>query len=111
MQMTMATEERLDRRFTALADPTRRELIARLSRRSLRAGELCRGLPMSRPAVSKHLRVLREAGLVDAKKQGRTQVYRLAEGGIRDVTSYIERVGRGWDRALEAFKRYTEEER
>ena len=66
---------------------------------------------MSRPAVSRHLRVLREAGLVEAEKQGRTQVYRLARGGVSDLREYLEEVGRGWEQALEAFKRHAEEER
>jgi DNA-binding transcriptional ArsR family regulator len=104
-------EERLDQGLAALADATRRELLNRIVARPRRANDLCRGLPMSRPAVSRHLRVLREAGLVEANKRGREQVYRVSPLGIRDVQAYLEEIGRGWDRALEAFKRYAEEER
>jgi DNA-binding transcriptional ArsR family regulator len=103
---------RLDRTLTALADPTRRRLIERVGRRAQRPNELCRGLPMSRPAVSKHLRILREAGLLEAVPQGREMLYRLARrpGGLSEARAYIERVSRTWDRALEAFKAFAEQE-
>src|SRR5262245_2535676 len=103
---------RLDRTLTALADPTRRRLIERVGRRAQRPNELCRGLPMSRPAVSKHLRILREAGLLEAVPQGREMLYRLARrpGGLVEARAYIERVSRTWDQALEAFKAFAERE-
>lgn len=63
---------------------------------------------MSRPAVSKHLRVLREAGLVEARKKGRQQLYRLSPRGLGEVERYMARIGRFWDAALNSFKRYTE---
>lgn len=65
---------------------------------------------VSRPAVSRHLRVLREAGLIEAQKLGRTQVYRLRPGGISEARRWIEESGRFWDRALEAFRRHVEKE-
>ena len=103
---------RLDRTLTALADPTRRRLLDRLSRRAVRASDLGRGLPMSRPAVSKHLRILREARLIDAVPQGREVLYRLASRptSLVEVRRYVERVGRAWDRVLEAFAAFAEEE-
>src|SRR4029453_2844465 len=96
----------LDRTFAALADPTRRMLIERIGQKPRRAGDLSRGLTISRPAVSKHLRVLRQAGLVSAAPQGRELVYRLAAAasGIEEARSYFERVSRFWDHALQAFK-------
>jgi DNA-binding transcriptional ArsR family regulator len=112
MASTRRTSLALDRTFAALADPTRRMLLERMGRRPHRAGDLCRGLPISRPAVSKHLRVLREAGLVNAIPRGREKLYRLAPSapGIDQARSYLERAGRLWDRALEAFKAFAEQE-
>jgi DNA-binding transcriptional ArsR family regulator len=102
----------VDRSLTALADPTRRALLGRLAHGPRRAGELAEGFPMSRPAVCKHLRVLKEAGLVKARKQGRKQVYRLAPPqGVEEARKVVEEVSRFWDIALQSFKRYAEEER
>jgi DNA-binding transcriptional ArsR family regulator len=102
----------LDRTLIALADPTRRTLIDRIGRRAERASDLCHGLPMSRPAVSRHLRVLREAGLVEAMPDGREVRYRLAHPRqLEEVRAYVDRVSRFWDAALDAFKRFAEETR
>lgn len=93
----------------ALADPTRRKLIERIGKKTQRASDLGRGLPMSRPAVSRHLRVLREAGLVDAVPEGRELKYRLAQRQrLVEVRQYIDRVSRFWDQALDAFKAFAE---
>jgi DNA-binding transcriptional ArsR family regulator len=102
----------LDRTLLALADPTRRELIERVGRGPTRATDLSRGLPMSRPAVAKHLRVLQGAGLVTAVPQGREVLYQRAEdsSAIDEVRMYLERMSRGWDQALAAFKRFAEAE-
>ena len=99
----------LDRTLIALADPTRRKLIDRIGRKSQRASDLCRGLPMSRPAVSRHLRVLREARLVEATAEGREMRYRLAPPQrLAEVRQYVERMSQFWDRALDAFKAFAE---
>lgn len=81
-----------------------------LGRRPGRAGELASRFSVSRPAVSRHLRVLREAGLVEATKVGRAQVYRLRPGGIAEARRWMEETGRFWDSALEAFRRHVEKE-
>jgi DNA-binding transcriptional ArsR family regulator len=106
------TQGQLDRTLLALSDPTRRRLVERLGRRPQRPTDLGRGLPISRPAISRHLRVLRNAGLVSAVPQGREILYQLAERarGIEEARAYFERVSRGWDQALSAFKRYAESE-
>src|SRR5215831_18153035 len=98
---------RLDRTLLALADPTRRRLVERVARGPVRATDLSRGLPMSRPAVAKHLRVLQGAGLVHAVPQGREVLYQRAEdsGPIEEARAYLEAMSAGWDRALAAFKR------
>jgi DNA-binding transcriptional ArsR family regulator len=76
--------------LAALADPTRRELIALLAGGELAAGELARRFPVSRPAISRHLRVLREAGLVRARIDGKRRLYRLDAGPLRELDSWLE---------------------
>jgi DNA-binding transcriptional ArsR family regulator len=112
MAAQRVVDHALDRTFAALADPTRRVLLERMGRKPHRAGDLCRGLTISRPAVSKHLRVLREAGLVSAIPRGRELVYRLAPAapGLDQARAYIERATALWDHALAAFKAFAEQE-
>jgi len=107
-----ARATRLDRTLLALSDSTRRYLLDRLGRRPQRPTDLGRGLPITRPAVSRHLRVLRNAGLIDAVPQGREIRYRLAENtrAIDEACAYFERMSRGWDEALIAFRKYAESE-
>jgi DNA-binding transcriptional ArsR family regulator len=101
----------IDSVFAALSDPTRRELLARLARRPSRAGDLAVGLPMSRPAVSKHMSVLRRARLIESRRNGREQIYRLRPQGraaIEELQRTLERVSSFWDTALESFKNFAE---
>lgn len=102
----------LDRTLAALAEPTRRRLIERIAREPQRASDACRGLRVSRPAVSKHLSVLHRAGLVTIETRGRERIYRLAaeSRGIDEARAYFARVSGFWDRALEAFKAFAKEE-
>jgi DNA-binding transcriptional ArsR family regulator len=100
----------VDAALAALSDPTRREIVEALGRAPRRAGDLADRFPISRPAVSKHLRVLREAGLVDAEEQGRERVYYLVPRGLDEVKKYMDRASRMWEDALDAFKRYAEGE-
>lgn len=100
----------IDRAFAALADPTRRRILTLVAEGPRQAGELAQGFPVSRPAVSKHLRVLREAGLVEDEKVGRARVYRLRGEGLAEARRWMEEAGRVWDAALEAFRRHVEEE-
>lgn len=98
----------IDETLFALADETRREIIARLASGPQPAGRLAHGLPMSRPAVSKHLRVLREARLIESTKVGRQQLYRLAPGGFAQLQAALAEVGRFWTVALDEFKQFAE---
>lgn len=84
----------------ALADPTRRLLLERLTAGPRSAGELARGLPMSRPAVSQHLRVLREAQLVSERREGTKRIYRLDSQGLAQLRTYFDGF---WQRALDNF--------
>jgi DNA-binding transcriptional ArsR family regulator len=87
--------------MTALADPTRRAIFERLGEGPLAVGELARDLPVSRPAVSQHLRVLKEAGLVTERRDGTRRLYRIEPDGVAVLRAYFDDF---WSRALEAFK-------
>ena len=90
----------------ALGDATRRALLERLRRGPLPGGELARGLPVSRPAVSQHLRVLKEARLVRDQAEGAKRLYRLDPRGFASLRSYLDNF---WGEALEAFQAKVEE--
>jgi DNA-binding transcriptional ArsR family regulator len=92
--------------FGALADPTRREVFERLAARPSSVGELAGQLPVSRPAVSQHLRVLKDAGLVVAHSAGARRIYRLDPEGVAMVREYLDQF---WRRSLETFKIVAEE--
>lgn len=91
----------------ALGDPTRREIFERLARRPLAVIDLANALPVSRPAVSQHLRVLRDAGLVMVRQQGTRHVYQVDPRGIEMMREYLDRM---WDKALGSFKAFAERE-
>jgi len=77
--------------LTALGDPTRRAILETLRDGPRAVGEIARGLPVSRPAVSQHLRVLREAGLVRARREGTRHVYGVDRAGLVEVRDYLEK--------------------
>ena len=87
--------------MNALGDPTRRSIFERLARTSMAVGELAAELPVSRPAVSQHLKVLKEAGLVRERAEGTRRVYRVDLDGVAELRSYFDRF---WDQALADFK-------
>jgi DNA-binding transcriptional ArsR family regulator len=87
--------------LSALADPTRREIFERVAERPRAVGELADGLPVSRPAVSQHLKVLKEAGLVSDTAVGNRRVYTVNPDGVAALRAYFEGF---WNRALGAFK-------
>jgi DNA-binding transcriptional ArsR family regulator len=87
--------------MNALGEPTRRTIFERLARRPMAVGELASELPVSRPAVSQHLRVLKDAGLVRERAEGTRRVYRVDLDGVAAVRSYFDRF---WDQALGDFK-------
>jgi len=94
-------------RFAALADPTRRVVFERLAKKALSVGELAATLPVSRPAVSQHLKVLKDAGLVTDEADGTRRVYRVNPRAIEAMRKYLDRF---WDHALAAFKAAVEKE-
>jgi DNA-binding transcriptional ArsR family regulator len=91
----------------ALADPTRRAVFERLRGGPLAVGEIAEGLPVSRPAVSQHLRILKEAGLVTERRNGTRRLYRVDPAGIAAIRDYFDTF---WTDALAAFKAAAEAE-
>jgi DNA-binding transcriptional ArsR family regulator len=92
--------------LTALGDPTRRAIFERLAERPRAVGELARELPVSRPAVSQHLRVLKDAGLVLHRPAGARRIYQLDPEGVGDLRAYLDQF---WNRALAAYKEAVEQ--
>jgi DNA-binding transcriptional ArsR family regulator len=93
--------------FTALADPTRRAIFERLVAQPLAVGELAGELPVTRPAVSQHLKVLKEAGLVVGTAAGTRRIYRADPQGIAALRAELDRF---WNQSLLNFKLIVEEE-
>jgi DNA-binding transcriptional ArsR family regulator len=89
--------------MAALGDPVRRELVDLLADGELSAGELAGRFPVSRPAISRHLRVLREAGLVTARTEGRRRVYALDPGPLRQIDHWLEPYRDLWAQRLDAL--------
>ena len=92
--------------LAALGDPTRRAIFESLSDHPAAVGELAQLLPVSRPAVSQHLKVLKDAGLVTDQRDGNRRIYRLDPSGIGELRDYLDRF---WGSALTAFKATVEQ--
>ena len=99
----MAYEQALQ----ALGDPTRRAVLEELREGPRAVGEIAARLPVSRPAVSQHLRVLKEAGLVTERQDGTRRLYRVDPNGLADLREYLSRF---WEEALASFKAAAEKE-
>ena len=100
--------------FEAVADPTRRRVLELLAERELSAGEIAAAFTVSRPAVSRHLRVLREAGLVRSSRRAQRRVYALAPAPLEEIDSWLGRYRPFWTERLDRLEehlRRTEEER
>ena len=89
--------------LAALADPVRRELVELLARGEVAAGELAGRFPVSRPAVSRHLRVLREAGLVTVRAEGKRRLYALDPRPLRELDDWLEPYRDLWAQRLDAL--------
>lgn len=101
----------LDRTFAALADPTRRALLARLhERQSLSVSDLARPFPVSLPAIMKHLDVLSDAGLITRKKTGRTVACQLNAAPMQEAVAWLEHYERFWTESLDRLAALVEEE-
>src|SRR5215468_6276787 len=96
--------------FAALADPTRAEIVARLAQRERSVNEIVELFHISQPSISKHLRILREAGLVSVEASGRVRRYRLEVGPLREIDAWLERYRRLWAERLDALEAHMDEE-
>ncbi|WP_407828421.1 ArsR/SmtB family transcription factor [Sphingomonas sp.] len=104
----MTYETRMDdRAFAALADPTRRAVFERIAAAPQSVGALAAQLPVSRPAVSQHLKVLKEAGLVADEPRGTARIYRIDPSGLGPLRHWLNR---HWERSLDNFKQLAEQE-
>ena len=90
--------------FTALSDPTRRRIIESLASGESSFGELAEKFDMSRPAVSQHLKALREAGIVTARADAQRRIYRLTEHGLDDVDAWLGKVRDFWNKRLDRLE-------
>jgi DNA-binding transcriptional ArsR family regulator len=95
----------LDQTFAALADPTRRALLAQLESGERTLSELAAPLPMSLMAVQKHVKVLEEAGLVETRKLGRSRYVKLRPAGLTPVVQWIQHSERRWNAAFDRLER------
>ena len=95
--------------FQALADPTRRAILTLLRNGSQPVNGIASGFPISRPAISRHLRILREADLVNEIRVGRNRLYELNAGPLREVDDWLARYRHMWQHQLRNLKRYVEQ--
>jgi len=91
--------------LTALADPTRRRIVELLAQRDHTAGELVEKFDVSAPAISQHLNVLREAGLVVTRAEGQSRIQSLNPAGLDEIDAWLERTRAFWSRRLDALER------
>ncbi len=107
--MRVTSDHQLDITFAALADPTRRSILKRLSQGDASATELAEPFAISQPGVSKHLKVLREAGLVDVRSHGKQRLYALRSQPLAEVDAWLEPYRAFWSQRLDALERHLEE--
>jgi DNA-binding transcriptional ArsR family regulator len=94
--------------FEALADPTRRQIVELLADGERSAGEIASAFPISRPGISRHLRVLREAGVTSYESRGQRRVYRLDADSLAEAEEWLARHRRFWNQRLDALERHLE---
>ena len=107
--MMLEPDVNLDAVFGALADPTRRSLLKRLARGPATVGELAEPFSMSLPAVSKHLTVLRRAGLIEQRRSGRLHRCRLVAAPLKKAVSWIEEYEEFWESQLDSLDDFLNE--
>jgi DNA-binding transcriptional ArsR family regulator len=102
----MQDQDPLSTTFAALADPTRRAILARLARGEASVKDLTAPFDMSQPAVSKHLRVLERAGLIEQGRQAQWRPRRLQAGPLRDVSRWVDQYRRHWEESFDRLDTY-----
>jgi DNA-binding transcriptional ArsR family regulator len=98
----------LDEVFAALADPTRRAMLSALAGGARTVGELAAPHAMTLPAISKHLTVLRRAGLITQRRAGRTQICTLTAGPLREATAWLQQHHQFWTERIDSLEKYLE---
>jgi len=104
--MDMQQSDTLSTTFAALADPTRRAILARLAEGEASVKDLSAPFEMTQPAISKHLRVLERAGLIEQGRQAQWRPRRLKAGPLRDVADWVSQYRRHWEESLERLDAY-----
>jgi DNA-binding transcriptional ArsR family regulator len=102
-------QDTLSTTFAALADPTRRAILARLAKGEASVKDLAAPFEMSQPAISKHLRVLERAGLVEQGRQAQWRPRRLRAGPLRDISEWVNQYRRHWEESFERLDAYLRE--
>jgi DNA-binding transcriptional ArsR family regulator len=102
-------EDALSQTFAALADPTRRAILARLAKGEASVKDLAAPFEMTQPAISKHLRVLERAGLIEQGRQAQWRPRRLLAGPLRDVAEWVNQYRRHWEESFERLDSYLRE--
>src|SRR5574337_824534 len=97
----MPTTDRLDATFAALADPTRRAIVARLAQGATHVGDLAQPFSISAPAISRHLRVLESAGLIEREVDARWRICRLRPAGLVAAHGWLDQYRRFWEQSLD----------
>lgn len=94
--------------YQAIADPTRREIISMLTAESMNLNSVADKFDVSRPAISKHIKILAECGLIDIKQKGRERYCEAKPERLKEVSDWVEQYSRFWDAKLNALKQYVE---
>jgi DNA-binding transcriptional ArsR family regulator len=103
------SQDRLDATFSALADPTRRAILARLASGETSVSELAEPFEMSMPAISKHLKVLQRAGLIERGREAQWRPCRLSAGPLKDASDWLDRYRRFWEESFDRLEGYLRE--
>jgi len=109
MVQQLTSSEHLNATFSALADPTRRAILARLASGETSVSELAEPFEMSMPAISKHLKVLERAGLIERGREAQWRPCRLAAAPLKDASDWLERYRRFWEEAFDRLDDYLRE--
>ena len=96
--------------FTALADPTRRQIVESLALGETSFGEIADQFEMSRPAVSQHLKTLREAGIVTVRAEAQRRIYRLSDDGLDEIDAWLNKVRTFWNQRLDKLEQLLADE-
>src|SRR5579884_166085 len=100
----MVNESSLNHIFAALADPTRRRIVERLSRSRLTIGQIAQEFPISQPAITKHVRILEESGLLNREIAGRVHYCTLSPNGMEEALRWIDRQRKYWNATLDRLE-------